>query len=409
MLALGPEAPAATADKTQLLCGTSEGHSLCPAAARATSGVFYTERCLGYLDPTADMSWNESTDAAQLQRFGYGEPPRCRPCPPGCRCPGGNRCRTLAGYFLEGEELLPADDPNAAPELCHTDARIAKERCGAWSITAAATVCLAGTVGERCEECDASFFRAESATCAPCEEPTVSFVGGAVIAGSFCAIFVVAFALVAVVQSAYGRDVGSGALRSLRFAGWIISALATQAQIGRMASANQPALLLRWYRLLKLFEFNPEAVQPGACADRAPSTIAITAMSIGLACAVLVMLLALPCAARSAVRATELAISPCMRAAATMKEKKQAKQAAKKEAKAAEVEGEGGAAARVNPLVGQATGGGIEMTAFGERDAGGGGEEGADGDAARVSVFFTVTFCTNPADNLTCSPSYIFN
>ena len=82
-------------------------------------------------------------------------------------------------------------------------------------------------------------------------------------------------------------------MRSLRFAGWVIAVLATQAQIGRTGSGNQPAALQQWYRLLKLFEVNPDAARPAECMQSS-STFGIVAMSVGLAGASLFMLLALP-------------------------------------------------------------------------------------------------------------------
>ena len=69
-----------------------------------------------------------------------------------------------------------------------------------------------------------------------------------IIAGVFVAIASVAFALVAVVQLSFGRGIFMGAVRSLRFAGWIVAALATQAQIGRTVNQGQPPALKEWYR-----------------------------------------------------------------------------------------------------------------------------------------------------------------
>jgi hypothetical protein len=59
--------------------------------------------------------------------------------------------------------------------------------------------------------------------------------------------------------------VRSGAQRSARFAGWVVSALAAQAQIGRTASAAQPVALRRYYQVLTIFELKPDAAIPTAC------------------------------------------------------------------------------------------------------------------------------------------------
>ena len=70
----------------------------------------------------------------------------------------------------------------------------------------------------------------------------------------------------------------------IRFAGWIVGALATQAQIGRTASPNQPKLLKDWYAFLRVFEMNPDGARPSECSG-STSRIAISAMSVSLGCA----------------------------------------------------------------------------------------------------------------------------
>tara|TARA_B110000208_G_scaffold49326_1_gene65158 strand:+ start:1408 stop:4332 length:2925 start_codon:yes stop_codon:yes gene_type:complete len=183
-----------------------------------------------------------------------------------------------------------------------------------------------------------------------------------VIVGIFCAIFGIAFALVAVVQTAYGRNISSGAMRAMGFAGSIISIFATQAQIGRTASENQPEFLLRWYTLLQLFEFNPNAVRPIECMQSTSSTtvLAPVSMSLGLACVVIFMLLAIPVVTRALIRIVEMIVTPILHAAQSCKKKE------------SDGKGKGDAMSQsavlqtTNPLVrGGPGGGGIEMTDLG--------------------------------------------
>ena len=91
----------------------------------------------------------------------------------------------------------------------------------------------------------------------PAASDTLYFIYA--IASTFSAILIVSFTLTAVVQRAFGRSIVSGAQRSARFAGWVVTALATQAQIGRTASPNQHAMLRFWYNVLRIFEVNPGA------------------------------------------------------------------------------------------------------------------------------------------------------
>ena len=296
------------------------GLGFCPLGRPETSGVMYVKECIGYANPVIDFRWKTSKDLVVLQEFAYGGPPGqpCRICPIGCRCPGGDRCRPMEGYFLIGEKLPPGED--SAPALCHADLIIAKQRCAPWSSATGSTVCLAGTVGERCELCADRHYRTEHGTCAPCGSDGFALRQVGIIVGVFCAIFLIAFTLVAVVQTAYGRNVTSGAIRSMRFAGWVVSIFATQAQIGRSASGNQPDLLLRWYTLLKLFEFNPDGARPMECAT-STSTLAPIAMSIGLACVVVYMLLAIPVATSGLIRFAELIVTPFSKIMFACKEK----------------------------------------------------------------------------------------
>ena len=112
--------------------------ALCPRVHPAQAGVYYTDLCQGFLDPTLSLGWNES--APPSPGYAFGRPPDCRSCPEGCRCPGGSRCYTDPGYFAPGGEDLGGA---AAPIKCAADDELAKTRCAGWSapVRAPAALC----------------------------------------------------------------------------------------------------------------------------------------------------------------------------------------------------------------------------------------------------------------------------
>ena len=289
---LGPGAALAPGSD-QLACAP---RGLCPAARRDSSGARYVKLCKGFLNPVHDARWN-SSDPAEAAQFAYGAPGRappanCRACPKGCRCPGGVRCYVEPGYYTPDEEL---DDP--MPAACHADEAIAKSRCVGYSGTH--PLCAEGYAGARCAACAHRWYAVAGGTCSRCDASGAVNYGLLGVAIAFLVVAAVAFALTAIVQLTFGRSVGSGALRSMRFAGWVVSALATQAQIGRTATGDQPALVNEYYTLLKYFEINPEAAQPTECAG-ATALTATLALSISVAMVALFLALSLPIAARLA-------------------------------------------------------------------------------------------------------------
>ena len=292
----------ADADRAMLECAATDH---CPNIAPLKSGIFYTSICQGFRDQTKDMSWNVTASASH---FAYGIPPNCIRCPVGCRCPGGARCTTEPGFFLpEGVEVLK-DEFVKGPLSCHPDVIIARERCGGRS------ECHIGYEGTLCAKCATGYYLVNGGLCNVCPSEGDTKTVIIAIGLAFLLITTVAFTIVAVVQLSFGRGVFMGAVRSfryvtlsffttsstphipylsvfclivsllIRFAGWIVGALATQAQIGRTASPNQPKLLKDWYAFLRIFEMNPDGARPSECSG-STSRIAISAMSVSLGCA----------------------------------------------------------------------------------------------------------------------------
>lgn len=156
-------------------------HGLCPNRSLALSGVFYNERCESFLDPAVDKRWQLEASAPL---FAYGRPPSCRPCPAGCRCPGGNRCLTAPGFYNDKESL----DDKSGPMRCAVPKL---KRCPGQAQNAnGGSVCGDGYAGKGCELCG-NGYRKESGACSKCPEtnyagaftlPLLMNFGGAALA-----------------------------------------------------------------------------------------------------------------------------------------------------------------------------------------------------------------------------------
>ena len=160
-------------------------------------------------------------------------------------------------------------------------------------------MCLHG--GDLCGECNEGEFRDYSGTCSVCPSAQSTWERVGVIAAIIGAVYAVAMVLVVVVQTAFRQPVLSGAGRALRFSGWVVAILALQAQVGRTASGIQPAELMNWYRLLQIFELNPDGVRPHGCGAGGVA-VQIVVMATATAAALLFMLLGLPCARECGAR-----------------------------------------------------------------------------------------------------------
>jgi len=286
---LGPGAAGGGGGNNALLCASRK---MCPPGTPSTSGVFYLKRCLGYPDPTVDKRWNTTTSPSVAALFAYGIPPTCRACPTGCQCPGGDRCHTLEGFYIEGESL----GNDVAPRPCHPDHFIASLRCLAWSPSIGATRCALGYAGVRCGACAAEYYIDDTAegACMKCPAKDDITMKVLALATVFVVITTMSFILVAIVQTAFGRDIKSGHVRSARFAGWIVTSLVVQAQIGRTGSSDQPKALQEYYKLLQIFELNPAGALPASCSGAGGTNyIATIALSLSVVSSLLFVLLSM--------------------------------------------------------------------------------------------------------------------
>jgi hypothetical protein len=162
---LGPGDETPVAENGELACAT---RGLCPAGRRENTGVYYMSSCVGFPDASVDERWNSSTrEVAAL--FAYGTAQGCRPCPLGCKCPGGDRCHTTIGYYLAEETLPQGSD---SPAQCHANFMVAKLRCPGYSAALGRTTCMVGRDGSNCGSCAKGWFTDDTAggECMMCPE-----------------------------------------------------------------------------------------------------------------------------------------------------------------------------------------------------------------------------------------------
>ena len=314
----------------------------CPDIKAAVAGIHYIEDCIGYepTDGTSSFNWN-SADDAEAARFAFGSPSgghstSCRVCPVGCRCPGGDRCRAAPGYFLPGEDMYAGD----GLQRCHPNLAIARKRCDGWTGLQGdvPSKCIEGAKGLLCAECESGWHPSIS-PCKRCKSEAEAYTKIMYIAAVFVVTFVVCFALVATVQGIYGNSIKSGVVRSMNFAGWVCSALAMQAQIGRTADSSLPDALQSWYDLLKLFEFNPDGARPMECSGGS-SAFPFVALGLGIALPLIFMLLEIEQLQVLVVKAGGTVLNPLLRKVAEGKEKKKVAKASLGEGIVSEVEDE---------------------------------------------------------------------
>ena len=298
-VAWGPLAPRSSSDASRLACNplpSRTGRAFCPDVALKDSGVYYTKLCDGFLNPDLG-GWDEPSDSEKPSLFAYGFPPNCVACPFGCRCPGGPRCHAAPGFVADSDGGDALGDAKA-PIPCHPDRAISLLRCAGWSDSAGATTCKAGYTGELCASCASGFYGVAGGICELCPTEANAWILVLTISAALAIIFIVSFALVAVVQLSFGRSIGSGAIRSTRFAGWTVAILATQSQIGRTRTGKQPPMLEFWFEFLKIFEANPDGVRPSQCSG-STNSVAVLAMVTSLACVVVFALLGVPILGRA--------------------------------------------------------------------------------------------------------------
>jgi hypothetical protein len=298
-VAWGALALRSSSDASRLACNpppSLSGRAFCPDVAPKDSGVYYTKLCDGFLNPDLG-GWDTPNDPETQSLFAYGFPPNCIACPFGCHCPGGARCRAAPGYVADSAGGDTLGD-SRSPIPCHPDRAIALLRCAGWSDSAGATTCEAGYTGELCASCASGFYAVAGGICNSCPTEANAWTVVLTISAALASIFTMSFALVAAVQLSFGRSIGSGAIRSTRFAGWTVAILATQSQIGRTRTGKQPPMLEFWFDFLKIFEANPDGVRPSQCSG-STNSVAVLAMATSLVCVLVFALLGVPILGRA--------------------------------------------------------------------------------------------------------------
>ena len=177
-----------------------------------------------------------------------------------------------------------------------------------WFLQTGTTQCSEGYTGFLCASCSPNFFSDVGGLCTLCPTKADTKTTVLWLLAAFAAITLLGFSTIAVIQLAFKQGLGMGFVRSVRFAGWIISVLAMQAQIGRTATSGQPAVLTEWFRLLKMFELNPGSASPSQCSDSA-GTVAIAAMSISICCALITAFFSVRCVGSLTIAAGDAVIA----------------------------------------------------------------------------------------------------
>ena len=182
-----------------------------------------------------------------------------------------------------------------------------------------------------CSECDEHYFPAAGGLCATCPTDRVTAEFMIAVSITFAAITIVAVTLVFIVQKAFGRDFKPGAGRAVSFAAWVVSALRTQAQIGRSASSGQPMLIAEWYRFLKTFEANPSGMRPSQCSS-SMAMYPVFVMTISCCATLFFVFLGIPCVSSGLIRVLRILLRKVLALVDTIKMKWEARGSAQQAA-----------------------------------------------------------------------------
>ena len=248
---------------------------MCPAVSSALAGIYYTQHCLGYRDPTTDTGWmvEETADS-----FAYSRPPRCQTCPEGCLCPGGDRCRAAPGYFSDSEALGEGfGEVTKLPRKC---AAPSLSRCVGWSDVSGTTACGAGYAGVGCGHCKKDHYTALGGVCEPCATTgilkafTVPLIANIILfATAFPILCLVKFLFLFVSARADPEDnrgffaIGKDSvLQTASFAGSFFGAVQMVASVTNAAAGKSSNLMQKMNSALAVFLFEPPFVEP-ECVD----------------------------------------------------------------------------------------------------------------------------------------------
>ena len=252
-------------------CLECAARGLCPDAIPSSAGLYYSDECEGFLDAATDARWKEAAHAAS---FAYGQPPKCRACPHGCTCPGGDRCFADAGYYVGGESLGGASEPQRCMPPALT-------RCIGYSAAVGGTACGEGFAqgNAGCEQCAMGYFPSMGG-CDVC--PAVDVLGAiAMPAIANVAVAVAAFLSVfglklvwSLVSARCDPDdarppvaVAYDALRQTAyFVVSVVVALQLLAAVVVGATGEAPPMLKTLALALGAFVFEPPMVNP-ACVE----------------------------------------------------------------------------------------------------------------------------------------------
>ena len=138
-------------------CSSKSG-SLCPSLPLNQRGIFFTRTCVGTnrkgsaFAPPWDPHCRSTNGDEAAEHCSWGSGQTCKQCPAGCRCPGGDRCWLLQGYWIANIESKEEPIP------CKPAAEAAA-RCPGFNELTGTMACGLNHDGFMCEGCASGFYR----------------------------------------------------------------------------------------------------------------------------------------------------------------------------------------------------------------------------------------------------------
>ena len=256
-----------------------------PLSNAGGGGITYITVCTGgYTDPASGACINASNPLSYGCALGTGD--RCRSCPAGSLCPGGNAQWPRPGHALSGSGSVV---PCAPPAL---------QRCAGYDPGNGQVLCgpgyKQGTQG--CSGCAASFYQdTSSGRCLAC--PTTDIASSLLLpllymAGGFAALFGALAGVAAFVVRRHGGTLASAMKQCIGLLVWMWGALQLLVSAARTASTAAPLWLQGLFSALLALQFEGVTLNP-SCFDYIPFVTQWMIFGLSFVCLLLVVLFSL--------------------------------------------------------------------------------------------------------------------